>query len=287
MRTTGQKREANGFTLVELLVVLGIISVLVALLLPALVGMRKKAQAVVCAANLRSVGQALSQYVQQYNHYPCCYLWDNGHFYAIWPVRLRPFTGGEQGVFYCPSQDERCEWKKVAPEAGALGRATEVHARFGYEIGEPLLDGATTPFSYGYNAWGGHEGGEPTPKERHKGLGDMLHANPRPGDFVPRELHARRVRKPAETIAITEGNGDGSGDFGSKPNPHWERDRPAAVHSGGLNVLFCDGHVQWYPRKVVLIDMHENVPSEAYIRRMWNNDHRVNGGDTYQHWDPG
>lgn len=57
----------RAFTLVELLVVLGIITLLVGTLLPALSRARSQADAVACAANLRSVGQALLIYVNDHD----------------------------------------------------------------------------------------------------------------------------------------------------------------------------------------------------------------------------
>ncbi len=57
-------RRIQAFTLVELLVVVGIIAVLIALLLPALTSARRSAREVACAAYFRQIGQALLMYVQ-------------------------------------------------------------------------------------------------------------------------------------------------------------------------------------------------------------------------------
>jgi prepilin-type processing-associated H-X9-DG protein/prepilin-type N-terminal cleavage/methylation domain-containing protein len=63
------RKASQAFSLVELIVVIGIISVLVAILLPAVQRVREQAYSVKCQANLRSIGQAAQQHVNDHRGY--------------------------------------------------------------------------------------------------------------------------------------------------------------------------------------------------------------------------
>jgi prepilin-type N-terminal cleavage/methylation domain-containing protein len=66
---TQTRRVVRGFTLVELLVVIGIISLLISMLLPALKKARQQANQLDCQARLRQMGQALYIYANANRNY--------------------------------------------------------------------------------------------------------------------------------------------------------------------------------------------------------------------------
>ena len=59
-------RTQHAFTLIELLVVISIIAILIALLLPALAMARQDSLSLSCLADLRSQGQLLLEYTNEY-----------------------------------------------------------------------------------------------------------------------------------------------------------------------------------------------------------------------------
>jgi len=76
--SSGSPRPSRGagFSLVELLVVIGIIGMLIALLMPALASVRESGKQVQCLATLRSIGMAAQAHVNEHQGYLPCAGWE-------------------------------------------------------------------------------------------------------------------------------------------------------------------------------------------------------------------
>jgi len=94
-------RRHRAFTLVELLVVIGIIAVLIAILLPTLAGARRSAATVKCAAHLRDLGNAIQMYANESGQYiPTIQSVYSSKFNPMWYDQLGKyvFKGGVASV---------------------------------------------------------------------------------------------------------------------------------------------------------------------------------------------
>ncbi len=106
-----RSRGGAGFTLVELLIVIGIIGVLTALFAPELATVRERAEAVICMGHLRSLHVSFGSYLNDYEMWPQLPKDSNGAEVDLsvqqedqfWLNTLKDY-GADENVWRCPTR---------------------------------------------------------------------------------------------------------------------------------------------------------------------------------------
>jgi len=248
-------RRPAAFTLVELLVVIGIIALLIGILLPALASARRQANFVKCASNLRQVGLAMQMYEQQYaQKLPASEIDNQNYLVNV------PGLGSVGGTNLLVIWWQRLMLEKMLPGISDPSKSVmicpsdeNIYQPFPSVPGQQVLFNS----SYGMNEFLTCYAPDWTPTA----------ATPQPTDEAyPVSNHGfRRVDWPnvlnmphsAETILAADNysgvllesydpNTLPNGDAAAAPWANqfdWKRHAPAGAKRGKCNVLWVDGHV--------------------------------------------
>lgn len=216
----------RGFTLIELLVVIAIIAILAAILFPVFAKAREKARQSSCMSNLKQIGLAQLQYVQDYDERFCPQMdWLNSGTYHPWVDRLFPYVKNAQ-VFSCPSAKD---WNFTLIPSGVPPGGTTWWSQY------------VTNCSYASNNWlQGWASNTGRKLSQINAVATLLTADANQG--------INACCGGGWRVAWAENCQSQPG--GCNILPDYPADKYAR-HNGGENVGFADGHVKWYKSSVI------------------------------------
>lgn len=255
----------RGFTLVELLVVIGIIALLISILLPSLNRARDAAKKTVCLSNIRELGNSFRLYASQFKDaIPIGYMAEKQFSYvALWHdggTGVNSFKPSQMGLlvlgnvapgpkaFYCPSEDD----PQFTFNSGAGGNAVNAWPYYNNPPRPNVTGTGRSHCRLGYNArpianWPTNTA--PT-------------ANPSDSRFWIPEL------EPVQSVAARKVYG----------MPRLSRLKNKAIladlvmyraaiirrHKDGVNVLYANGSAQWVPLKAFDKAPWRTIPDQAF-----------------------
>jgi prepilin-type N-terminal cleavage/methylation domain-containing protein/prepilin-type processing-associated H-X9-DG protein len=147
MSTSPSRRSSKGFTLVELLVVIGIIALLISILLPSLNKARQAANATACLSNLRQSGIALQMYANENKGVlPDCVMYWNKRHAGLATYQYGTRSTGADFALYAFSFDNMTPASDPEPNLSTVWwRMLVPQLGLGKSLPEPIPPAATTP----------------------------------------------------------------------------------------------------------------------------------------------
>ena len=127
----------QGFTLVELLIVIGVIVVLIALLLPSVASVRARARSAQAQSNLAQLGLAIKA-ANRNRSTPVTATEEDaeGNFNTVWPAQIQPFLEGENEALFVSPADPKANER--GPDEPSFAANNQMH-RMGSGDGNKIV----------------------------------------------------------------------------------------------------------------------------------------------------
>jgi prepilin-type processing-associated H-X9-DG protein/prepilin-type N-terminal cleavage/methylation domain-containing protein len=240
---------SRAFSLVELLVVLGIIAIVIGLLLPSMTAARRHSRTVVCLSNLHQIEVAFQLYVNQNRGKSFVAYGDADHY---WPYILKPELLSVSAVILCPEAPEDAG---IATHPGSSPRrGTAFNAWAQINVGPPApVPGRSwneMRSSYGLSFWLSALRPGPPPPFGDESMRDLYFTLPAQdssaipvfADCTATAAFPRDTDTPPDNLHVPVPL---TGNVG--PEYSGLRNFCMARHGRAINVVFLDGHAQTVP----------------------------------------
>jgi prepilin-type N-terminal cleavage/methylation domain-containing protein len=264
-------RRRKGFTLVELLVVIGIIALLISILMPALSRVRDQANRIKCMSNVRTIMQGIVMYCSQNKSYLPYANWGGNPLGT--PGWL--YDNSQWPTFNTDASDGLPAWSYF--EDGAIERLLKSREVFKCPLHiervtefRPGGSGITEKYtSYLMNGVSQDYGGPPYPVTRYK-VEDIIIWETGETDLAGRILGIPPFNdgssQPLEWLS--ERHGAGGRDIMTGQ----------VRGNGGASIGCVDGHVEWYSYKDYQKEIEKHQQQPLVHNRLYCSPTLPNGG---------